>query len=155
MNFKNDFDKFRGTVVTKARLRVQFLLALGWERGKAEASSSALLSKKGVGREGSIDSQQKFDFFCSDIMPNGSLNRCVFYGPHCTVLPLVLHQALFSGSNSVVHDAKTLPWNLKGNLQNFPLVERHLSPKVGAKQVSKHFYNQHEITIQCVGERLQ
>ena len=34
-----------------------------WERGKAEASSSALLSKKGVGREGSIESQQKFDFF--------------------------------------------------------------------------------------------
>ena len=51
---------------------MQFLLALGgkgWERGKAEASSSALLSKKGVGREGSIESQQKFDFFCSDIMP--------------------------------------------------------------------------------------
>ena len=62
----------RGTVVTKAPLRVQFLPALGgrgWERGKAEASSSALLSKKGVGREGSIESQQKFDFFCSDIMP--------------------------------------------------------------------------------------
>ena len=34
-----------------------------------EASSSALLSKKKVGREGSIESQQKFDFFCSDIMP--------------------------------------------------------------------------------------
>ena len=62
----------RGTIVTKAPLRVQFLPALGgrgWERGKAEASSSALLSKKGVGREGSIESQQKFDFFCSDIMP--------------------------------------------------------------------------------------
>ena len=45
---------------------MQFLPALGgrgWERGKAEASSSALLSKKGVGREGSIESQQKFDFF--------------------------------------------------------------------------------------------
>ena len=41
----------------------------GWERGKADASSSALLSKKWVGREGSIKSQQKFDFFCSDIMP--------------------------------------------------------------------------------------
>ena len=35
----------------------------------AKASSSALLSKKRVGREGSIESQQKFDFFCSDIMP--------------------------------------------------------------------------------------
>ena len=56
----------RGTVVTKAPLRVQFLPALagrGWERGKAEASSLALLSKKGVGREGSIESQQKLDFF--------------------------------------------------------------------------------------------
>ena len=53
---------------------MQFLPALGggrgWERGKAEASSLALLSKKGVGREGSIESQQKFDFFCCDIMPN-------------------------------------------------------------------------------------
>ena len=58
--------RLRGTVVTKAPLRVQFLPALGgrgWERGKAEASSSALLSKKGVGREGSIESQQKSDFF--------------------------------------------------------------------------------------------
>ena len=66
----------RGTVVTKAPLRVQFLLALGgrgWERGKAEASSLALLSKKGVGREGSSESQQKFDFFCSDVMPNKGL----------------------------------------------------------------------------------
>ena len=56
----------RGTVVTKAPRRVHFLPALGgrgWERGKAEASSSALLSKKGVGREGSRESQQKFDFF--------------------------------------------------------------------------------------------
>ena len=35
----------------------------GWERGKAKASSLALLSRKGVGREGSIESQQKFDFF--------------------------------------------------------------------------------------------
>ena len=67
---------FRGTVVTKAPLRVQFLPALGGrglERGKAEASSLALLSKKGVGREGPIESQQKFDFFCSDIMPNPRL----------------------------------------------------------------------------------
>ena len=51
---------------------MQFLPALGgrgWKRVEAEASSSALLSKKGVGREGSIESQQKSDFFCSDIMP--------------------------------------------------------------------------------------
>ena len=45
---------------------MQFLPALGgrgWKRGKAEASSSALLSKKGVGREGFIESQQKTDLF--------------------------------------------------------------------------------------------
>ena len=56
----------RHAVKIKAPLRVQFLPAFGgrgWERGKAEASSSALLSKKGVGREGSIESQQKTDFF--------------------------------------------------------------------------------------------
>ena len=34
-------------------------VALGWERGKAEASSSALLSKKGVRREGSIGPMDK------------------------------------------------------------------------------------------------
>ena len=70
--------KIRGTVVTKVPLRVQFLPALGergWEGGKAEASSPALLSKKVVGREGSIESQQKFDFFCSDIMPNSAGKR--------------------------------------------------------------------------------
>ena len=61
--------RIRRAIKIKAPLSVQFLLALGWKRGKAEASSSALLSKKGVGREGSIESQQKFDFFCSDIMP--------------------------------------------------------------------------------------
>ena len=52
----------RGTVITKAPLRVQFLPALGgrgWERGKAKASSSALLSKKGVWREGSIGPMDK------------------------------------------------------------------------------------------------
>ena len=45
---------------------MQFLPALGgkgWKRGKAEASSLALPSKIGVGREGSIESQRKFDFF--------------------------------------------------------------------------------------------
>ena len=34
---------------------------MGWERGKAEASSSALLSKKRGVEGGSIESQQKFD----------------------------------------------------------------------------------------------
>ena len=53
----------RVTIVTKAPLRVQFLPALGgeWERGKAKASSSALLSKKRGVEGGSIESQQKFD----------------------------------------------------------------------------------------------
>ena len=41
----------------------------GVGKGQSRSFSSALLSKKGVGREGSIESQQKFDFFCSDIMP--------------------------------------------------------------------------------------
>ena len=52
----------------------------GWERGKAEASSSALLSKNGVWMKGSIESQQKFDFFCSDIMPKvlGTLFDCPY-----------------------------------------------------------------------------
>ena len=35
-----------------------------------EPEALALLSKK-RGREGSIESQQKFDFFCYDIMPKG------------------------------------------------------------------------------------
>ena len=47
---------------------MQFLLALGG-RGWEEQEASALLSKKGLGREGSIESQQKFDFFCYDITP--------------------------------------------------------------------------------------
>ena len=45
---------------------MQFLLALGGEgvgKGLSRSFSSALLSKKGVGREGSIESKQKFDFF--------------------------------------------------------------------------------------------
>ena len=37
--------------------------------GGEEQEASALLSKK-KGMEGSIKSQQKFDFFCYDIMPN-------------------------------------------------------------------------------------
>ena len=74
----------RGTVVTKAPLRVQFSPALGgrgWERVKAEASSSPLLSKKGVGREGSIESQQKFDCFCSDSIPNIYASHGSLEGP--------------------------------------------------------------------------
>ena len=54
--------RIRGTVVTKASLRVQFLLALGG-RGWEEQEALALLIKKGLGREGSIESQQNFDFF--------------------------------------------------------------------------------------------
>ena len=42
----------------------------------------------------------------------------------------MLHQARLSGSNSVVQEAKILPPNLKGNLQNFPLLERHFIPKL-------------------------
>ena len=60
--------ELRRTVVTKAPLRVQFLRTFGG-RGGEEQETSALLSKKGEGREGSIESQQKFDFFCYDIMP--------------------------------------------------------------------------------------
>ena len=50
----------RHAVVTKAPLRVQFLLTYLGGRGE-EQEASALLSKK-KGREGSIESQQKFDF---------------------------------------------------------------------------------------------
>ena len=45
----------------KALLRV----GRGWE----EQEALALLSKKGGGREGSIESQQKFDLLCYDITP--------------------------------------------------------------------------------------
>ena len=51
---------------------MQFLPALGG-RGWEEQEALALLRKKGVGREGSIESQQKFDFFCYDITPNREL----------------------------------------------------------------------------------
>ena len=44
----------RRNVVTKAPLREQFLPALGG-RGLEEQEASALLSKKGVGREESIE----------------------------------------------------------------------------------------------------
>ena len=51
----------RRAVKTKTLLRVQFLLTYGG-RGK-EQEALALLSKKGEGREGSIESQQKTDLF--------------------------------------------------------------------------------------------
>ena len=55
-------------IATKAPLRVQFLLTFFGGRGE-EQEASALLIKKG-GREGSIESQQKFDIFSYDCMPN-------------------------------------------------------------------------------------
>ena len=57
----------RRAIATKAPLRVQFLLTFFGGRGE-EQEASALLSKKG-GREGSIESQQKFDFFSYDDTP--------------------------------------------------------------------------------------
>ena len=54
----------RRPVKAKAPLRVQLLLTFGG-RGE-EQEASALLSKKEGGREGSIESQQKFDFFKYD-----------------------------------------------------------------------------------------
>ena len=58
-----------GTLGVPSSLKLRSECNFCWERGKAEASSSALLSKKGGGREGSIEGLQTFDFFCSDIMP--------------------------------------------------------------------------------------
>ena len=51
----------RSAVKTKALLRVQFLLIF-WGKGGEEQEALALFSKKEEGREGSIESQQKFDF---------------------------------------------------------------------------------------------
>ena len=48
---------------------MQFLPTFLGEGGLEEQEASALLSKKGVGREVSIESQQKFDFFCYDNTP--------------------------------------------------------------------------------------
>ena len=62
----------RCAVVRKALLRVQFLPTFFGGRGE-EQEASALLSKK-RGREGSIESQQKFDFFCYDDTPN--IRKC-------------------------------------------------------------------------------
>ena len=58
------------TVVTKAPLRVQFLPTFGGE----EQEASAFLSKK-RGREGSIESQQKFDFFSYDFTKTKTKSR--------------------------------------------------------------------------------
>ena len=49
----------RRAVVTKAPLRVQFLLTFFWGGGGEGQEAS----------EGSIESQQKFDFFSYDITP--------------------------------------------------------------------------------------
>ena len=57
----------RCAVVRKALLRVQFLPTFLGGRGE-EQGASTLLSKK-RGREGSTESQQKFDFFCYDDTP--------------------------------------------------------------------------------------
>ena len=54
-------------VKTKAPLRVQFLLTFLGGRGE-EQEASALLSKN-AGTEGSIESQQKFDFSSYDDTP--------------------------------------------------------------------------------------
>ena len=62
-------------IATKALLRVQFLLTFLGGRGE-EQEALALLSKKGE-REGSIESQQKFDFFSYDDTPNFSFSRNV------------------------------------------------------------------------------
>ena len=50
---------------------MQFLLTFfGGGRGGEEQEALALLSKKEGGREVFIESQQKFDFFSYDDMPN-------------------------------------------------------------------------------------
>ena len=54
--------RIRRNVVTKALFRVPFLPTWGG-RGWEEQEALALLSNKGVGREKSIESQQKFEFF--------------------------------------------------------------------------------------------
>ena len=57
---------FRRAVATKALLRVQFLLTFFGREGGEEQEALALLRKK---VEGSIESQQKFDFFSYDDTP--------------------------------------------------------------------------------------
>ena len=60
-------NNIRCAVATKALLRVQFLQTFCGGRGE-EQEASVLLSKKGG--KGSKESQQKFDFFSYDDMPN-------------------------------------------------------------------------------------
>ena len=57
----------RRAVTTKAPLGVQFLLTFGGE-GRKSKKLWLYYVKKG-GREGSIESQQKFDFFSNDGTP--------------------------------------------------------------------------------------
>ena len=64
----NQIKFVRRAVATKALLRAQFLLTFFGGRGE-EQEALALLSKKKGEREWSIESQQKFDFFCYDITP--------------------------------------------------------------------------------------
>ena len=59
------------------------------ERGGEEQEALALLSKKGWGREGSIEIQQKFDFFSYDDTPYSLFNSSEL------VLSVTLH---FTGS---------------------------------------------------------
>ena len=63
----------RHTVKTKAPLRVQFLQTFFLGEGGKMQEATALLSKKKGGREGSIESQQKFDFFSYDFSPKESI----------------------------------------------------------------------------------
>ena len=53
-------------LATEAPLRVQFLPTFG---GRGEEQEASALLRKKRGREGSIESQQKFDFFSYDDMP--------------------------------------------------------------------------------------
>ena len=56
---------------------MQFLLTLFWGEGE-EQEASALLSKKG-GREWSIESQQKLDFFSYDERLTGPYVASLFW----------------------------------------------------------------------------
>ena len=62
------FKTLRRNVVTKVDQSAIFA-GFGGGRGWEEQEASDLLSKKGEGRKGSIESQQKFDFFSYDDTP--------------------------------------------------------------------------------------
>ena len=71
----------------------------------------ALLSKKG-GREGSIESQQKFDFFCYDIMPNKPIIRfgeVIFF--NSVSLNLGVENAVFPSPPTAVKKRVKTFWN--------------------------------------------